>query len=88
VTAVIVRTMAALAARCRWPRNRIVVTRRERSARAAIGMPARHPEHITRELPRRQENWLAALCAELWPDDEYTGIITDVLRDCGREDQP
>ena len=32
----------------------------ERGARAAIGMPARHPERITAELPGGQEEWLAA----------------------------
>ena len=36
----------------------------ERDARAAIGMPAAHPERITRELPGGQEEWLAALAAD------------------------
>jgi len=81
VSAAIVWAMAALAARCREPRNRIVVTRRERAARAAIGMPARHPEHITRELRRGDEAWLATLCTQLWPDDEYADITAQTWRD-------
>jgi hypothetical protein len=84
VSAGIVQAVAALAARCRKPRNRIVATRRERSARAAIGMPAHHPERITRELPRGQEEWLAALCTALWPDDEYADITNGTWKD----DQP
>ncbi len=74
------RRTAAFAARLvGWagPRAR----RREQAARAAIGMPARHPERITRELPAGHEEWLAAACAELWPADEYTQIITDTRRD-------
>ena len=55
--------------------------RREGAARAAIGMPARYPERITRELPAAQEEWLAAVCAELWPADEYTHIIADTRRE-------
>ena len=51
----------------------------ERDARAAIGMPAAHPEKITRELPGGQEEWLAALAAALWPGDEYAAIITGTL---------
>jgi hypothetical protein len=56
----------------------------ERDARTAIGMPVAHPERITRELPAGQEQWLAALAAALWPDEEYTAIITEVWR----EDRP
>jgi hypothetical protein len=52
----------------------------ERDARAAIGMPAAHPEKITAELPGRQEEWLAALAAALWPGDEYAPIITGTPR--------
>src|SRR4030088_2028979 len=53
----------------------------ERDARAAIGMPAAHPEKITRELPGGQEEWLAALAAALWPEEEYTAIITETRRE-------
>ncbi len=57
--------------------------RRERAARAAIGMPARHPERITAELGRRQEEWLAAVAARLWPQDEYAQIVRDTRPDGG-----
>jgi hypothetical protein len=53
----------------------------EMDAREAIGMPARHPERITAELPEDQEERLAALAAELWPDDDYVQIITDTRRE-------
>ena len=51
--------------------------RRERAARTAIGMPARHPERITAELRRRDEDWLAGLATDLWPEDEYAQIVRD-----------
>jgi hypothetical protein len=51
--------------------------RRERAARTAIGMPARHPERVTAELRRREEDWLAGLAADLWPEDEYAQIVRD-----------
>jgi hypothetical protein len=82
----IVRNLAAGASRgaaalvpaarlaARRPRRRIVVTRRERAARAAIGMPPQHPERIARELRRGDEAWLARVCEELWPGDEYAEI--------------
>ena len=53
----------------------------ELDAREAIGMPARHPEQITAELPEDQEEQLAALAAELWPDDDYVQIITETRRE-------
>lgn len=56
----------------------------EQAARSAIGMPARHPERITRDLPGGQEEWLAALAAALWPDDEYAAIVIETRR----EDRP
>jgi hypothetical protein len=52
----------------------------EQIARAAIGMPARHPERIIGALPGGQEEWLAAAAAALWPHDEYARIITDTWR--------
>ena len=55
--------------------------RAERDARALIGMPARHPEWITRDLPAGQDEWLAALADQLWPGDEYTAIINELRRD-------
>jgi hypothetical protein len=56
----------------------------ERDARTAIGVPACHPERITRDLPAGQEEWLAALAAALWPGDEYAAIIAETWR----EDRP
>jgi hypothetical protein len=53
----------------------------ERDARRAIGMPARHPERVTRDLPGGQEEWLAALAVTLWPGDEYAVIIAEMWRD-------
>lgn len=53
----------------------------ERDARKALAMPARHPEQLTRELPEAEEEWLAGVAAELWPDDEFTEIITDTRRE-------
>jgi hypothetical protein len=53
----------------------------EQDARAAIGMPARHPERITCELPAGQESYLAALADALWPDDEYATIIAELWKD-------
>jgi hypothetical protein len=78
--AVIIRALNRLAARLG------ICTRgkAERDARAALGMPARHPERITAELPGHQEEQLAALAAELWPDDEYAQIITETRRERGQ----
>jgi hypothetical protein len=59
--------------------------RRERAARAAIGMPARYPERITAGLRRHQERWLAATAARLWPGDEYTAIVRDTHPERGGE---
>lgn len=53
----------------------------ERDARKAMGMSARHPERLTRELPEADEEWLGALAAELWPDDEFTQIIAETRRE-------
>jgi len=57
------------------------VTRLFRRRRAVLvdplGFPSRpHPESLARELPERDETWLAALADLLWPDDEYVQIIT------------
>ena len=57
------------------------ISRAERAARAAIGMPALHPELITRTPGRAEWTLLAALTAELWPADEYVAILTEVMRD-------
>ncbi len=56
------------------------INRRERIARAAVGMPANHLELITRKPSRAEWNELAARLAELWPSDEYTAIIAETER--------
>ena len=43
-------------------------------------MPIRHPERITRDLPERNENWLADVAGLLWPDEEYAEIIAEIWR--------
>jgi hypothetical protein len=62
------------------PGNPGRISRNERAARAAIGMPAKHPELLTRRPGRGEWRQLTAWLAELWPNDEYTAIITDVWR--------
>jgi hypothetical protein len=34
-----------------------------------------HPESMDAELPGADEDWLASLAADLWPEDEYTDIV-------------
>lgn len=75
MTARLISLLAAFAERAGWVPP--VVPWREVAARTAIGMPARHPERLTAELRRREEEWLAAVAAELWPTDEYAEIIRD-----------
>lgn len=58
------------------PRDRRI-SRKERVARAALGMPADHPELVTRKPGRAEWKQLAAWLAEMWPHDEYTAIVTD-----------
>jgi hypothetical protein len=57
-----------------------LISRSERIARAAIGMSADYPEEITRRPGRAEWNRLAALCAELWPNEEYIAIVAKALR--------
>jgi hypothetical protein len=59
------------------------VSRKERIARAATGMPVNHLELITRKPSRAEWKELATWCAELWPDDEYTAIVTEAWRGNG-----
>lgn len=66
---------------CRCP----LCNRSERQARAQFAMPVRHPERITRDLPDEQEELLAVLAGETWPEDEYTTIIAEYLGDRKRE---
>jgi hypothetical protein len=56
------------------------ISRKERLARAALGMIADHPELVTRKPDREEWGLLAAWCAELWPHDEYTAIVAEARR--------
>jgi hypothetical protein len=56
------------------------ISRKERIARAVVGMPTGHPELITRKPGRAEWKLLAAWCAELWPNDEYTAIVAEKWR--------
>jgi hypothetical protein len=84
VTALLARVLAWLRAplaahrhgRCGCP----LCHKAERDARAAIGMAARHPKRITRELPGGREEYLAAVAEALWPNDEYAAIIAELWR--------
>jgi len=46
------------------------ISRKERTARAAVGMPDGHPELVTRKPGRGEWQLFAAWWAELWPHDE------------------
>ncbi|WP_037559659.1 hypothetical protein [Spirillospora albida] len=46
-------------------------TRRRRTGRARSEPPVPHPESMTAELDPGDEEYLASLADELWPDDEY-----------------
>ncbi len=59
------------------------ISRKERIARAAAGMPAEHPELVTRKPGRAEWKLLAAWLAELWPHDEYTAIVAEAWRKDG-----
>jgi hypothetical protein len=56
------------------------ISRKERLARAAVGMPAGHPELVTRKPGRAEWKLFTAWLAELWPSDEYTAIVVEALR--------
>ncbi len=55
----------------------IRINRKERAARAAIGMPADHPELVTRRPGRAEWHQLAKWLAETWPNDEYAQIVAE-----------
>ena len=59
------------------------ISRKERIARAAIGMPAEHPELVTRKPGRAEWKLFTAWLAELWPHEEYTAIVAEVWRKDG-----
>jgi hypothetical protein len=56
------------------------ISRNERVARAAVGMPAGHPELVTHKPSRAEWKQLTAWLAELWPHDEYTAIVAKERR--------
>jgi hypothetical protein len=58
---------------CRCP----ACDKAEQKTRAQAGMPALHPERIIRPLSDRHEEWLAEVASGLWPEDEYTAIVTE-----------
>jgi hypothetical protein len=64
----------------RPPYGKRQISRKERAARGAIGMPVGHPEQVTRKPGRAEWKQLATWLAELWPNDEYTAIVIDVWR--------
>jgi hypothetical protein len=56
------------------------ISRKERIARTAVGMPAGHPELVTRKPGRAEWKQLTAWLTELWPHDEYTAIVAKERR--------
>jgi hypothetical protein len=56
------------------------ISRKERIARAVVGIPAGHPELITRKSGRAEWKLLATWWTELWPNDEYTAIVAERWR--------
>jgi hypothetical protein len=56
------------------------ISRNERAARAAAGMPAGHPELLTRKPGGAEWKHLAKWLAEMWPRDEYAAIAAEVWR--------
>ncbi len=56
------------------------ISRKERIARAALGMPAEHPELVTRKPGRAEWKHLAMWLAEMWPHDEYSAIVAEPRR--------
>jgi hypothetical protein len=59
------------------------ISRKERIARAAVGMPAEHLELVTRKPGRAEWKLFTAWLAELWPHDEYTAIVAEAWRGDG-----
>jgi hypothetical protein len=64
----------------RPPYGKGQISRKERAARGAIGMPVGHPEQVTRKPGPTEWKQLAAWLAELRPNDEYIAIVTDAWR--------
>ena len=47
----------------------------ERNARRELGMPARHPERVTRPPSRRDRQLLDTLQASAWPENEWVDVL-------------
>lgn len=47
----------------------------ERNVRRALGMPARHPERVTRMPSRRDQDLLDGLQLSAWPLNEWVDIL-------------
>ena len=62
------------------PGNPRRISRTERIARAALGMPAKHPELLTRKPGRTEWKQLTAWLTQMWPNDEYTAIVAEAWR--------
>jgi hypothetical protein len=56
------------------------ISRAERIARVAVGMPPKHPELVTRKPGRAEWKEFVFWLAELWPNDEYTAIVAQAWR--------
>lgn len=56
------------------------ISRKERAARAAVGMPAEHPELVRRKPGRGERKLFTAWIAELSPHDKYTAIVAEERR--------
>jgi hypothetical protein len=59
------------------------ISRKERIARAVLGMPVEHPELVTCKPGRAEWKLLAVWLAELWPHDEYAAIVAEARRKDG-----
>ncbi|MBO0819353.1 MAG: hypothetical protein J2P26_00730 [Nocardiopsaceae bacterium] len=62
------------------PGNSRRISRTERIARAALGMPAEHPELLTRKPGRAEWKQLTTWLTEMWRNDEYTAIVAETWR--------
>jgi hypothetical protein len=56
------------------------ISHQERIARAAIAMPAEHPELLIRKPSRAEWRQLTTWLDEMWPNDEYAAIVAETLR--------
>jgi len=68
-----------------WRHRRYAARPAEREARDVLGVPWRYPENLTRELPKPQEENLAALADELDLDQMCAAVITELRRQEGQQ---